>query len=164
MASAGIRYSQAVASKMPSLCDYHKISFYYAESYVDFKILVTDLFKHLVLRDNDHEVVAPPPFRQIGAPFSTARRPSCIAQNLPNRKVSLPSVPLGSLAADHTVIDIGQSIDGSDPIEHKQLHRWFLYIASGQSAGGEPPPSQILAGNFPSSTSATEIRYRLSTN
>ncbi|KAL5377676.1 hypothetical protein DPSP01_009601 [Paraphaeosphaeria sporulosa] len=50
----------------------------------------------LASSDDDHEVVAPPPTRPTGAPFPTARRPSWMAQDLPNRKNSLPSVSLGS--------------------------------------------------------------------
>ncbi|KAJ4360606.1 uncharacterized protein N0V89_001172 [Didymosphaeria variabile] len=50
----------------------------------------------LASSDDDHEIVAPPPTRPTGAPFATARRPSWMAQDLPNRKNSLPSVSLGS--------------------------------------------------------------------
>ncbi|KAL5413533.1 hypothetical protein PMIN03_003744 [Paraphaeosphaeria minitans] len=50
----------------------------------------------LASSDDDHEAVAPPPARQTGAPFPTTRRPSWMAQDLPNRKNSLPSVSLGS--------------------------------------------------------------------
>jgi hypothetical protein len=63
----------------------------------------------LASSDDDHEAVAPPPTRPTGAPFATARRPSWMAQDLPNRKNSLPSVSLGSQL-----------------MEHKQLHRWSI--------------------------------------
>lgn len=50
----------------------------------------------LASSDDDHEIAAPPPTRPSGAPFATARRPSWMSQDLPNRKNSLPIVSLGS--------------------------------------------------------------------
>ncbi|KAF1969566.1 PSP1-domain-containing protein [Bimuria novae-zelandiae CBS 107.79] len=46
----------------------------------------------LASSDDDHEQVAPPPTRPAPAPFPTGRRPSWMAQDLPNRKNSFGMV------------------------------------------------------------------------
>lgn len=61
----------------------------------------------LASSDDDHETVIPP--RPVGAPYASGRRQSWLS-DIPNRKMSLPSVSLGSQPAATPSLDLSGQI------------------------------------------------------